>query len=361
MIDQKKLETLGFSGKIKELIDLSELDGFELGRVIVEHKERYIVKANDISFQAEITGNMRFSAQSRVDFPAVGDWVKFTKMDEQNVIILEVLPRFSIIERQAVGQLGEIQIIATNIDFAFIVQSVGHDFNLKRLERYLAICHSSKIEPIIVLTKIDLVETDEINKLTNKISDRIKNVEIIPLSSESKTGYERLNTIMQPYKTYCFLGSSGVGKSTIINHLNQDKVLATKSVSTSTNKGRHTTSHRELFILPNKSIVVDTPGMREVGLTDQTEGIELTYEDIVELARQCKYNDCTHTKELGCAVLDAIEDGSLSEEIFNNYHKLKREQEHFSSTVHEKRQRDKEFGKMIKTIKNEKKRNRFRN
>lgn len=355
------MKTLGFTGKIKELIDQSELAEFELGRVIVEHKERYIIQTETHSFNAEITGNLRFSAQSRVDFPAVGDWVKFTKMDEQNAIILKVLPRLSVIERQAVGQFGEIQIIATNIDFAFIVQAVGHDFNLKRLERYLAICHSSKIKPFIILTKTDLIEKDEIDNLTQKISERIHNVEVIPLSSQSKAGFDRLNTIMEPFKTYCFLGSSGVGKSTIINILNDREVLKTKSVSSSTNKGRHTTSHRELFILPNKSIVVDTPGMREVGLTDQNQSLELTYDQISELAKSCKYADCEHINESGCAVLEAIDNGDLLEDVLINYQKLKREQDHFSSSIQEKRKKSKEFGKMIKTILNEKKRNRYSN
>lgn len=350
------MKTLGFNEKIEELIDRTELAGFELARIIVEHKERYIIQTESNSYHAEITGNLRFSAQSRVDFPAVGDWVKFTKMDEQNAIILQVLPRFSVLERRAVGQFGEVQIIASNIDFAFVVQSVGHDFNLKRLERYLAICHSAKIKPYIILTKTDLIESTEISRLTQNISERIKDVEVIPLSNQSKSGFDRLNSLMKPFKTYCFLGSSGVGKSTIINHLNQHEVLKTKAVSDSTNKGRHTTSHRELFILPNKSIVVDTPGMREIGLTDLNEGLETTYDQISELAKSCKYADCRHINESGCAILDAVDNGELLEDVLINYQKLKREQEHFSSSVHEKRKKSKEFGKMIKTVLNEKKR-----
>lgn len=352
------MKTLGYANKIKELIP-SEINEAELGRIIVEHKERYILQSVKGTYNAEITGNIRYTAESRADFPAVGDWVRFTKMDEQNAIIVEIFPRFSVLERQAVGKHGEIQIIATNIDYAFIVQAVGQDFNLKRLERYLTICYSSEIKPIIILTKIDLIDSKGVKELKIKISDRIKDIPVIALSNETKAGFDLLNKTMNPYKTYCFLGSSGVGKSTIINVLKGLEVLKTNSISASTQKGRHTTSHRELFVLSNKSIVIDTPGMREVGITDQSQGIELTYDQINELANQCRFSNCMHINEADCAVLEALENGELSEEVYENYQKLKREQEHFSSTVLEKRQRDKEFGKMIKAVQNERKRFRF--
>ncbi|MDB4582565.1 ribosome small subunit-dependent GTPase A [Draconibacterium sp.] len=352
------MKTLGYANKIKELIP-SEINEAELGRIIVEHKERYILQSTEGTFNAEITGNLRFTAESRADFPAVGDWVRFIRMDEQNAVILEIFPRFSMLERQAVGKHGEIQIIATNIDYAFIVQAVGHDFNLKRLERYLTICHSAKIKPILILTKIDLIPVNEVENLIHQISERIKNVPLIALSNKTKVGYKQLNELMEASKTYCFIGSSGVGKSTIVNHLKDEQVLETNEISSSTNKGKHTTSHRELFVLPNKSIVIDTPGMREVGITDQSQGIELTYDQINELANQCRFSNCMHINEADCAVLEALENGELSEEVYENYQKLKREQEHFSSTVLEKRQRDKEFGKMIKAVQNERKRFRF--
>ncbi len=349
---------LGYSNKTEALIGNS-VNKEELARVIVEHKERYIIQSGNDTFQAEITGNIRFAAQSRADFPAVGDWVRITQMDEQNAIILEIFPRFSVLERQSVGKQAEVQIIAANIDYAFIVQAVGHDFNLNRIERYLTICNTAKIEPIIILTKIDLETEIEVKNLLSQISKRIKAVPVIALSSETNAGYNQLNALMEPYKTYCFIGSSGVGKSTIVNHLKEVEVLKTASISTSTSKGRHTTSHRELFILPNGSIVIDTPGMRELGLTEQSDGIEMTYDQITELALHCHFADCKHINERGCAVLNAIENGELTEEVYDNYQKLKREQEHFSSTVHEKRLKSKEFGKMIKSVLNEKKKHKF--
>lgn len=352
------MKRLGFTQKIQKLI-ANEVPEHELGRIIVEHKERYILQSSEGTFNAEITGNLRFSADSRADFPAVGDWVRYFKMDEQDAIIVEIVPRFSVLERQAVGKHGEIQLIATNIDCAFLVQAVGQDFNLKRLERYLSLCYSSSIEPIIVLTKIDLVTKNEVKSLFTQITKRFSKVPALAISSATNVGYSNLASYLRPFKTYCFIGSSGVGKSTIINHLKNEEVLKTNEISSSTNKGKHTTSHRELFVLPNKSIVIDTPGMREIGVTEQIQGIEMTFDDIAELAQLCKYSNCTHTNEAGCAVTDAIKDGRLLEEVYVNYQKLKREQEHFSSTVHEKRQRDKEFGKMIKDVKKQKKRLKF--
>ncbi|MFV0592244.1 MAG: ribosome small subunit-dependent GTPase A [Draconibacterium sp.] len=347
----------GFSEKAARLI--GTVDPSELARVIIEHKERYIVQSETGVYQAEITGNIRFSARSRADFPAVGDWVRITPMDEQNAIILELFPRYSSLSRQAVGKQADIQIIAGNIDVAFIVQSVGHDFNINRLERYLTICYSGKIEPMILLTKTDLISETETGSLTEMIRKRLPNVKLVAISSENGTGYNLLRETMQPDVTYCFVGSSGVGKSTIINHLSNEHKLPTAAISTSTQKGKHTTTRRELFVLENGSIVIDTPGMRELGMTDESSGIDLTYDQITELSDSCRYSDCTHTSEKGCAVLKAVENGELSEKTYENYQKLKREQEHFSSTLHEKRQKGKEFGKMVKAVLKEHKKNKY--
>ncbi|GJM28980.1 MAG: putative ribosome biogenesis GTPase RsgA [Cyclobacteriaceae bacterium] len=353
------MEELGFSGKITQIINTQELEGFELGRVVVEHKERYSVQTNQGVFSAEITGNLRYSASSRADFPAVGDWVKLTLMDSESAVILEVLPRTTKLERRAVGRSGEVQIIAVNIDFAFIVQSVGHDFNLKRIERYLSICNSAGIEPIILLTKIDLIEANEINSLLSAIRERIREVPVLELSSKTTEGYHTLKKILKKSATYCFLGSSGVGKSTIINHLKGQEVQKTSEVSISTSKGKHTTSHRELFVLPNKSIVIDTPGMREIGMIDDRTGIELTYQGIESLSKLCKFNNCSHLDEVGCAVLEALEAGKLSSDVYDNYQKLQREQAHFARTVAEKRKKGKAQGKLYKAIQAARRKNKY--
>lgn len=351
------MKELGFFGKITELIQPADWDGFKLARVVAEHKERYIVQSQEGTFHAEITGNLRFSAQSRSDFPAVGDWVKITMMDKDLAIILQVFPRTSVLERKAVGKFGEIQLIAANIDVAFIVQAVDRDFNMNRAERYLAVCRNAQIQPVLLLSKIDLIEEAALNQMLAQIQKRIKTIPVLTLSSETQNGYEQLTQVLEPYKTYCFLGSSGVGKSTIVNHLAGHEVLKTNTISFSTQKGRHTTSHRELLVLPNKSIVVDTPGMREIGLTDNTGGVELTYDEISKISKQCRFTDCSHTNEKDCAVLQAVEEGIISEEMLANYRKLVREQIRFSSSIKEKRQKSREQGKLYKAIMNEKKKN----
>ena len=354
-----KIQELGFVGKITKLIAPGALENFELARVIIEHKERYIVQSTQGTYSAEITGNLRFSAESRADFPAVGDWVKMVTMDEETAIILEVLPRVSVLERQAVGKYGEVQIIASNVDYAFIVQAVGHDFNLKRIERYLTICHASGIVPIIVLTKIDLSEEEEVEQLLQQIKERVRGVEVFALSNTTEEGLEQFKNKMEAYKSYCFLGSSGVGKSTLVNHLKGEEVLKTSAISSSTNKGRHTTSHRELIILPNGSIVIDTPGMREVGITGQAQSVETTYDEIVVLSDACKFKDCSHNNELGCAVLAAVEEGQISEEAYENYQRLRREQARFSASLRERRKKDRAQGKLYKAIQRERRKNKY--
>ena len=345
------LDDLGYNDKLEKTRNENHLKGFEIGRVISEHKERYIVKTEKGEFEAEITGNLRFSSKSREDFPAVGDWVAITIHDTDFSIIHSILPRFSVISRQDVGKFGEIQIIATNIDYALLVQAADRDFNINRLERYLTICNSSKVSPIIVLTKIDLIDEHRTFEILEKITARINNVPIIAISNESQDGYDKIKAIIEKGKTYCMLGSSGVGKSTLLNNLSGKSIMRTDTISKSTNKGKHVTSHRELIILENGGILVDNPGMREVGITDSTSGLEITFDIIIRLSQHCKFKDCTHTNEIGCSVIEAVEKGEIDRASYENYLKLEREKVHFESSVVERRKKDKEFGKMIKNYK----------
>lgn len=355
-----RLEDLGYNSILKKFRLDNNLDSFEIGRVISEHKERYIVKNDKGEFDAEITGNMRFSAISREDFPAVGDWVALINYDPNFSIIHKILPRFSTVSRQAVGQTGEIQIIATNIDYAFLVQAVDRDFNINRFERYLTICYTSKVNPVIVLTKTDLINDEKLVEITEMIQERIKNVPVIAISNETKDGYEALKKIIEKGKTYCMLGSSGVGKSTLVNNLSGKNRMRTDAISGSTNKGRHVTSHRELIVLENGGILIDNPGMREVGIADSASGLEITFDRIIGLSKNCKFKDCTHTNEIGCAVLEAVENGEIDKDSYVNYLKLEREKAHFEATVAEKRNRDKQFGKMMKNYKKDIKHTHFK-
>lgn len=346
-----KPEDLGYNNKLeRSRIELG-LQDFEIGRVVAEHKERYTVRTADAELEAEITGNLRFSAAGRADFPAVGDWVALTVFDPDFSVIHKVLPRYSVISRQAVGHHGEIQIIAANIDTAFIVQAVGRDFNINRLERYLTICHASKVNPVIVLTKTDLTDAQRLAEITDAIGQRISGIPVIALSNETREGYDDLIALIEKGKTYCLLGSSGVGKSTLLNSLSGRSVMKTGEISRSINRGRHVTSHRELIVLDGGGILIDNPGMREVGIADASGGLETTFDSIVKLAQHCRFKDCTHTTETGCAVIEAVETGEIDRHAWENYLKMEREKSRFESTVAEKRKKDKEFGKMVRNIK----------
>jgi ribosome biogenesis GTPase / thiamine phosphate phosphatase len=346
-----KREDLGYNDEFEKFRIANNLNDFEIGRVTSEHKERYIVRTVKGDFEAEITGNLRFSAQTREDFPAVGDWVAMVTYDNDFAIIHKIFPRSSIISRQAVGQAGEIQIIATNIDHAFLVQAVDRDFNINRLERYLTICHSSNVHPIIVLTKTDLIDEQRLSEISDKIHLRIFNTPVIAISNETQNGYEQLKAIIKKGKTYCMLGSSGVGKSTLLNNLSGKDKMKTETISKSTNKGRHVTSHRELIVLENGGILIDNPGMREVGITDTASGLVTTFDKIVRLSKHCKFKDCTHTTEIGCSVLEAVEKGEIDKSSYENWLKMEKEKAHFESSVAERRKKDKLFGKMMKNYK----------
>ena len=346
-----KLEELGYNEHLEKLRIENKLNDFEIGRVVLEHKERYIVKTEKGESEAEVTGNLRFSARSREDFPAVGDWVALINYDPDFSIIHKILPRFSVITRQAVGQTGEIQIIAANIDVAFLVQAVDRDFNINRFERYLTICYSSKVNPVIVLTKTDLISDKKLAEITDAIQQRITNVPVMAISNENQNGYEALKNIIEKGKTYCMLGSSGVGKSTLVNNLSGRTIMRTDAISDSTNKGRHVTSHREMIVLENGGILIDNPGMREVGIADSSGGLEITFDMIVSLSKNCRFKDCSHTSEVGCSVLEAVENGEIDKSSYENYLKMEREKAHFDATVAEKRNRDKLFGKMMKNYK----------
>ncbi len=353
------LEDLGYTIDFETFRAEQKLSSFGVARVSSEHKERYFVKTIEKEYEAEIIGNLRFSANSRADFPAVGDWVSISEYDENKVLIHSVFPRKTVIERQAVGKQGEKQIIASNIDYAFIVQSVDRDFNINRIERYLTICNTSGVKPIIILNKIDLITDTRLEELTTKVKERIKQVPVMLISNESLKGIEELKAEIIKGKTYCLLGSSGVGKSTLVNKLSGEQLMETNSVSSSTNKGRHITSHRELIVLETGGIIIDNPGMREVGITDASNGLEMTFETILDYAQHCRFKDCTHLHEKGCAIIEGVENGEIDRAAYNNFQKMEKEKTHFESNAQERKKKDKDLGKLIKNVKKQRKNNKY--
>jgi ribosome biogenesis GTPase len=239
-------------------------------------------------------------------------------------------------------------VIAANVDYALIIQAVDRDFNLNRLERYLTICNSSRVNPIIVLTKTDLIGETDKTALISRINERINNVPVLALSNVSGNGLDTLNRLIEKGKTYCLLGSSGVGKSSLINSLSGKQLMSTGAISQSSNRGRHVTSHRQLIVLENGGLLIDNPGMREVGVVDTNQGLETTFDDIVHFSENCKFTDCTHTTEAGCAVLKAVENGTIDPAAYENYLKLEKEKAFFETSLIERKKKEKMFGKTVK-------------
>lgn len=353
------LETLGYSSILEDYQKRNNLANFNVGRVVSEHKDRYVVKSVEGDFDCELIGNLRFNAASRNDLPAVGDWVAFSPFDDNKALIHAIYPRTSIVERQAIGKSSQKQIIATNIDFGLIVLSINRDFNINRVERYMTICNASKIKPIIILSKIDLIDDEQLNVLLEQIRNRVNGVQIVPLSNHTQLGLDGFKEIIQEGKTYCLLGSSGVGKSSLLNNLIGKEQMETGEISKSIDRGKHVTSHRELVVLEGGGMIIDNPGMREVGITEAEEGIEITFDQIVTLTEDCKFNNCTHSNEKGCAVLEALENGEIDESSFNNFRKMEKERAHFEANVQEKKKYDKKMSKLIRRVIKDKKRSKF--
>ncbi|MEP1096317.1 MAG: ribosome small subunit-dependent GTPase A [Cyclobacteriaceae bacterium] len=341
------LEELGYTSELEEFRINNDLSSFEVGRVIAEHRDRFDVISESGVLDCEVTGNLRFTSESREDLPAVGDWVSYMEYDDKG-LIHSVLPRKSIIKRKVAGRSSDVQVIATNIDYALIVQAVDRDFNLNRLERYLVICNTSNLIPIVILNKVDLVESEQREEMLSEVKKRIGEVSIVEVSNQLADGFDQLRPLIKKGQTYCLLGSSGVGKSTITNELANSGVMQTGEISESVGKGSHTTTHREIILLPSGALIIDNPGMREVGISDAEGGLETTFASISDLAQNCRYSDCTHTNESDCAVLNALDSEELDPDTYNSFLKLQKEREHFEATTVEKRRKDKSLGKLIK-------------
>ena len=321
-----------------------------VGRILSQEKGMYRLVGEDGEQWAEVSGTLRYRAQRASDFPAVGDFVVFDRGEtEGHAVIHRILPRKSVFLRKAAGTAHTEQVVAANIDTVFLCMSLNQDFNIRRLERYLSAAWDSGAVPVIVLTKSDLCA--DLEPYLRAVEQSAVGTELVVTSGVEQDGFEKLLPYVQEGKTVAFLGSSGVGKSTLINRLLGEERLATNGLRND-DKGRHTTTRRELFLLKQGGMVMDTPGMRELGLWESGEGLDQSFADIEGLAERCRFRDCSHQREPGCAVRQAILQGELSEERWRSYQKLKAETRYTEQTeayLAEKKQKFKQIAKRNKS------------
>jgi ribosome biogenesis GTPase len=335
-----------FADQARQLCD----PNLSVARVTAVDRGRYLVRDELGEIPAELTGRYQHEAAGAAAVPCVGDWVCVHLRDARShATIHQLLRRRSFLRRKSPGRDVEFQMIAANIDVAFVTQACHFDFNVRRLERYLVMVREGRIQPVVLLTKTDLVDRQALEDMLASVRRAGIDVPLVPVSNLTGAGLDEVRRLVLPGRTCCLLGSSGVGKTTLINQLSGGAALETGSVS-HTGEGRHTTTRRQLVVLEGGRLLIDMPGMRELGMLGVGEGIDEVFADIGALAVNCRFADCSHAREPGCAVRAAIECGELGEEHLQSYLKLRKESAYHDMSYVERRRKDREFGRMIRAV-----------
>lgn len=346
------LEKLGYDSSIDGLrVEYgAEID--QIARVTAEHKGVYEVASVAGEYRATVTGKRMLTASSRSDYPAVGDWVVIKDDASDAKIIEDILSRRTML-RKKYGGKDEAQLIAANVDVVFVVESIDRDYNLNRFERYLVLARQGGIRPVIILNKSDLMVDADLKGRIEQIHERFGDIEVLSTSTVSDAGVDLLKAYIKKGLTYGFLGSSGAGKSSLINKLLDQDIIETKSIGEKSGRGVHTTTARQMYFTSSGSIIIDNPGSREVGVVDANTGVEEVFAGIEDIASTCRFTNCKHVKEPGCAVVQALKNGVINAAQYENYQKLRKETAHYELSAYGKRQKDKKFGKFVKNAKNE--------
>lgn len=345
----EKLVRIGFSQFQIQHACENEIEPGQIARVLSSSHEVFKLLGMQGELFARLTGKLRFGADSAHDMPTTGDWVEISLCAQGEAVINELFPRQTYLARSAVGKRDE-QILAANINSAIVVMAAGRDFKIARTDRYLSLILDQEILPIVFVNKIDLVSEEEVMEIESSLYRRHPAITVVTGSILQEKGLKTLVESLSPGLSFCVVGSSGVGKSSLINYLAGKQLERVSNIGSGTDRGRHTTSSGHLSILENGAILIDTPGLREVGLTNAESGIQQTFFEMEELASQCRFFDCSHQSEPGCAIQSALEAGKIQPEKLESFFKLRREAARFGQTMADKRKKGKAFGKMAREV-----------